>query len=99
MGWRVIWRVQVSVDPVGHSGVREGIQRVRGHADTVGHSQSQGAFKDFRGHSVAQGHSKYAHIVGLRRIQGIRKYIQESRGMFRVPKGVQQEKRVKGVLG
>jgi hypothetical protein len=84
---------------VGHSEFREGIQRVRGHADAVGHSQSQEAFKDFGRHSVAQGHSKYAYIVGLRRIQGIKKYIQESRGMFRVLMGIQQKKRVKGVLG
>jgi hypothetical protein len=49
-----------------------------------------GGIQGFWGHSVAQGHSeisKYVYIVGLRRIQGIRKYIQGSRGMFRVFKG------------
>ncbi len=54
------------MDPVGHSGVRDGIQRVRGHADAVGHSQSQGAFKDSGGlrlHRDIQEISKYANIV------------------------------------
>ncbi len=62
------------MDPVGHSEVREGIQKIRGHADAVGHSQSQGAFKDSGGirlHRDIQEISKYAYIVGLRRIQGI----------------------------
>jgi hypothetical protein len=58
-----------------------------------------GGIQGLWGHSVAQGHSKYAYIVGLRRIQGIRKYIQGSRGIFRMHKGIPQKKRVEGVLG
>jgi hypothetical protein len=73
------------VDPVGHSEVREGIQRVRGHADAVGQSPNQGEFNDYVG--IRWHRDIQAYIMGLRRIQGIRKYIQGSRGMFRVLKG------------
>jgi hypothetical protein len=89
------------VDPVGHSGVRGGIQRFRGHTGAGaggihrarGHSPSQGAFKDFGGHSVAQGHS------------GVHCWAPKNSGDQEIHSGVARDvqgvqgKRVEGVLG
>jgi hypothetical protein len=60
------------------------MQMLWGNHRTRGHSRILGGI---RLHSDIQEISKYAYIVGLQRIQGIRKYIQGSRGMFRVFKG------------
>ncbi len=86
------------MDPVGHSEVREGIQKI-GNAVAGGHSTSkdsriQGFWEAF----CCTGTFRRT-LWGSEEFRGSGNTFRGSRGMFRVLMGIQQKKRVKGVLG